>query len=163
MSDVRYDLDSYDHVTKALWDLVNQYPDIGNKAISFADVDGDNGRAFIPTSGAVILNEVDDITGHVEQKCVYPFTIVYKAGGLSERLKINVKEWLDNLGRWLEQAPVNVNNNTYQLTTYPTLTGDREFIKIERTQPAFLSEVGEDNVETWLISLQAIYRNEFDR
>lgn len=163
MADVRYDLDSYKLVSKALWDLVNEFPDLGNDAIAFAEVDADSGRALIPTSGAVILNEINDVTGHTTQDCLYPFTIIMKAGKLSENRKVNVKEWLDNLGRWLERQPISVGNNVYQLTEYPTLTGNREFKKIERTQPSYLSEVTENNVETWVISLQATYRNEFDR
>ncbi len=158
-----YDLDGYDLITKALWDLVNDYPDLEGDFIAFADVDSEDGTAFIPTSGAVILSDIADITGHVTQTCIYPFTIIAKAGGLSERRKVNFKEWLDNLGRWLERQPVKIGNNFYQLERYPTLTGDREIQKIERTQPCYLSEVGEDNVETWVISLQATYRNEFDR
>lgn len=163
MPETRYDLNNYEYISKALWDLVNDYPDLGNDAISFAEVDEENGTAFIPTSGAVILSEVNDITGHTTQDCVYPFSIITKAGGLSERLKLNVKEWLDNIGRWLEKQPIVVGNNGYQMEEYPTLTGDRKILKIERTQPSYLAEVGEDNVETWVISLQATYRVEFDR
>lgn len=160
---VRYDLDNYKYISKALWDLVNTYPDLGNEAFSFAEVDSEEGNAFIPTSGAVIINEINDVTGHTIQECVYPFTLVSRAGGLSENNKLKIKEWLDSLGKWLERQPVTVGNNVYQIETYPELTGDREIKKIERTQPCYLSEVGEDNVETWVISLQATYRNEFDR
>ena len=162
MDEVRYDLDSYDVVSKALWDLVNAYPDL-DEAISFAGVDSEEGTAFIPTSGAVILDDNTDVTGHTTQLCVYPFTLVTKAGGLSEKHKLNVKEWLDNIGRWLEQQTITVNGTSYKLEKYPELTGDREFKRIERTQPSFLSEVAEDNVETWVITMQAQYRNEFDR
>lgn len=159
---VRYDIDGYEYVTRALWDLVNNYPDLDD-TIVFAEVDSEYGKAFIPTSGAVILTETNDITGHTTQDCLYPFTIMYKAGGLSESRKVNVKEWLDNLGRWLERQPVTIRGVQHQMESYPTLKGNREIRKIERTQPSFLSEVGEDNVETWIIALQATYRNEFDR
>ena len=162
MGDVRLDLDGYEYVSRALWDLVNNYPDLTD-TIAFAEVDADYGKTFIPTSGAVIINEVNDITGHTSQDCLYPFTIMYKAGGLSESRKGNVKEWLDNLGRWLERQPVVIRGKVEQMESYPPLTGNREIKKIERTQPSYLQEVGEDNVETWVISLQATYRNEFDR
>ena len=161
--EVRYDLDNYEYISKALRDLVNSYPRLGSDAISFSEVDEEEGTAFIPTSGAVIVREVNDITGHTEQDCVYPFTIITKAGGLSERNKLNTKEWLDTLGRWLERQPITDGNSVYQMESYPTLTGDRKIKKIERTQPSYLSEVTEDNVETWAISLQATYTVEFDR
>ena len=162
MDEVRYDLDSYDVVSKALWDLVNTYPDL-DEAITFAEIDKEGGTAFIPTSGGVILTETNDVTGHTTQICVYPFTLMTKGGGLSQKNKLNVKEWLDNMGRWLEKQPITINGQTYKLESYPTLTGDREFKRIERTQPSFLSEVAEDNTETWIITMQATYRNEFDR
>lgn len=162
-NEVRFDLDNYEYISKALWDLVNSYPDLGSDAITFAEIGEDEGNAFIPTSGAVIISEINDVTGHTTQDCIYPFTILSKAGGLSQALKVNTKEWLDNLGRWLERQPIVVDGTTYQLESYPSLTGNREIRKIERVQPSYLSEVGEDNVETWAISLQATYRVEFNR
>ena len=161
---VKYDLDGYEYVSRALWDLVNEYPDLETgETISFADIDVETGIAFIPTSGAVIVSELNDVTGQTTQDCLYPFTIMYKAGGLSENRKLNVKEWLESLGKWLERQPITISGTEYQMEQYPTLTGNREIRKIERTQPSFLSEVGEDNVETWIIALQATYRNEFNR
>lgn len=163
MDETRYDLDNYEYISKALWDLVNSYPDLGNMAITFAQVSEEKGISFIPTSGAVIVQENTDITGHTEQRCIYPFTIIRKASGLSESAKVRAKEWLDSLGRWLERQPVTISGGTVQLSEYPTLTGNREILKIERTQPSYLREVGNDNVETWVVSLQATYRNEFER
>lgn len=159
----RYDLDNYELISKALWDLMNDYPDLGSTAITFAQIDEEKGITFMPISGAVILSEQTDITGHTVQECIYPFQIIRKASGLSERAKLNAKEWLDTLGKWLERQPIVIGNNGYQLTEYPTLTGDKEIKKIERTQPAYLQTVSDSNVETWVISLQATYRNEFDR
>lgn len=159
----RYDLDNYELISKALWDLVNTFPNLGNTAITFAQIDEEKGITFIPISGAVILSEQTDIIGHTVQECIYPFQIIRKASGLSEKAKLNAKEWLDTLGKWLEQQPITSNGETVQLQSYPELTGDKEIKKIERTQPAYLQTVGDNNVETWVISLQARYRNEFDR
>lgn len=161
---VKYDVDGYELVTKALWDLLNQYPALADgDEFLFAEVDQATGKAFIPTSGAAITTEIADVTDHVEQTCMYPFMIITKAAGLSENNKVKVKEWLDNLGRWLELQTVTINNKSVKLGSYPTLTGTRKFKNITRTGPSYLQDVSNDNVEQWVISLEATYTNEFDK
>lgn len=158
----RFDLSSYDAVTRALWDLLDSYPDMQGDEFLFAEVDAENGKAFIPTAGAKIQTETRDVTNHVRQTCLYPFMVIYKASGLSEDRKANVKEWLDTLGRWLNRETVTIRGNTYKLEEYPTLTGDREIVRIECTSPSFLDEVNAEHVEQWVITLQAVYTNEYD-
>lgn len=161
---VRYDTNGYDDVTKALIELVNQYPALDyDEHILFAEIDAESGMSFIPSAGAAIVREVADVTGHVSQDCVYTFSILYKAGGLSETRRINTKEFLDDLGRWLGRQPIEINGEIFLLAQYPTLTQNRELLNIQITSPSFLSEVTESNVETWLTTMQATYRNEFDR
>lgn len=160
---VVYDINGYDVITNALLVLLNQYPALDNEEISFCSLQKEEGTAMYPISGGIIQKETNDITGHVEQDCMYPFYIIYRASGLSERNKIKAKEWLDNLGKWLEKQVISVRGTEYQLNEYPTLVGDRKFNIISRTSPAYLNTVNEDNVEDWAINLQAIYHNEFDR
>ena len=160
---VRYDTDGFKDVTRALLSLVQEYPALDGDEITFAEVDANSGISFIPSAGAAIIREVADVTGHVSQDCVYPFNVLYKASGLSESRKINTKEFLDDLGRWLGRQPIEIDEEFYQLTEYPTLPQNRELKNIQVTTPSFLSEVTESNVETWLITMQATYKNEFDR
>lgn len=164
-NNVRYDVDGYSVITTALRDLVNQYPALDlSDSITYGVLNADSGKAMFPTgSGAVIENERISVTGRVRQICGYPFCVVYRASGLSENRKAAVKEWLDNLGRWLERQEITVGDISYKLNEYPDLTGERKFTAIERTSPAFLESVEENNAENWVIYLTARYQNEYYR
>lgn len=152
--------DGTDNITRALRELLNSYPELSaSDEITFSVLNADSGKAMFPISSVAILSEKEDITGHVEQTCVYPFMVIYRTSGLTENRKANVKEWLDNLGRWLEKQEVKGNI----LNNYPALTGDMEFKKIARTSQGYLYNTNEDKVEDWAISIQATYTNEFDR
>lgn len=161
---IRYDLDGIPVITDALISLLNDYPDLVDaNEITFADLDEEGGITIVPISGAVIETEKTDITDHVTQVCLYPFYVIYREKDLSERRKIKTKEWLDNLGMWLERQIVIINNTEYRLEEYPDLTGDRKFLSIERQSPAYLDKNEEDATEDWVIYISARYQNEFDR
>lgn len=161
---VRYDIDGYDIVTTALRELINQYPGLSDgDEITFSVLGEDSGKAMFPVSGAIIETEKEGITGHVNQVCLYPFYVIYRAGGLSENRKAAVKEWLDNLGKWLEKQPVAVSGENFVLDEYPPLTGNREFLSINRQTPAYLDSINDNKSEDWAIYISARYRNEFDR
>lgn len=162
---VVYDVDGYEVVNTAVMELLNQFPGLseGNE-IAFATLGADNGKAIFPaTMGGAIESETTSITGRVRQICAYPFSLVYRASGLSESRKAKVQEWLDGVGKWLEMQPVKINDADYQLTEYPPLTGGRRFLTIRRMSPAFLSEVEENQAENWVINLTARYENIFKR
>lgn len=160
---IGYDLDAFDEITEALRSFLNTYPDLQGDEISFATLGEESGIAMFPTNSAAIRKEVESITGHVTQECQYPFFILYRAGGLSENRKANVKEWLDKLGRWLEKQPVKINGNIEVITDYPKLTEAREIKSIRRQSPAYLDSINENMSENWMISLNVTYSNEFDR
>jgi hypothetical protein len=162
--EIRYDLNGIPVITDALISLLNVYPGLmDGDEITFADLDEEGGITIVPISGAVIETEKTDITDHVTQVCLYPFYVIYREKDLSERRKIKTKEWLDNLGMWLERQIVTINNTEYQLEEYPDLTGDRKFLSIERQSPAYLDKNEEDATEDWVIYISARYQNEFDR
>lgn len=163
MSKLTYDVDGYDVITNAIQAILNQYPGLDDEEFSFATLSEDAGLAMYPDGGAVIEYERISITDHVSQDCIYPFTIAYRAGGLSENRKVAVKEWLDKLGRWLEKQTVTINGTDYTIDDYPQLTGDRVIKNIRRTTVAYLESVAQNNVETWVISLSVKYHYEFDR
>ena len=76
---------------------------------------------------------------------------------------LDKEEWLDLLGKWLELAPVVINEETYQLTEYPAIDNDSRVIQsIVRTQPGHLESAYEDGVEDWVLSGNLHYINEYN-
>lgn len=163
MADLIYDLDGQEVISTALMDLLNSYPNLMGDEFKYATLADSKGKAIFPTSGSAIREEIRDVTGHVEQTCDYPFIVIYRASGLTESRKEKVKEWLDNLGRWLEKQPIIINDSEYVLDEYPTLTRGRKFQSIKRTSVAYLDSLNEDKAENWAINITATYKNEFDQ
>ena len=161
---VKYDIDGYEAVTAALRELINQYPALseGNE-ISFSTLGEDSGKAMFPVSGAVIETERRSVTGKVTEVCLYPFYVIYRAAGLSENNKARIKEWLDSLGKWLEQKKVLINGTEYLLEEYPPLTDGRKFLSISRQTPAYLDTVNENQSENWAIYISARYQYEYHK
>lgn len=159
---VKYDIDGYEAVTSALRELLNQYPGLSeNDEIAFSTLGEDSGKAMFPTSGAVIESEKRSVTGKVTEVCLYPFYVIYRASGLNENRKARVKEWLDTLGKWLEQKNVIIDGNEYYLEELPPLTDGRQFISISRQTPAYLDTVNENQSENWAIYISARYQYEY--
>ena len=164
MSDTpTYDVQSFDIVTDAIMELLNDFPGLSTgEKIAYAMLGDTQGIAMFPVSGAVVESDVVDIIGHETQICLYPFYVIYRAYGLSESNKAKAKEWLDRLGSWLEKQTITVGESTYKLDSYPELSGDREFLSVKRQNPAHLDSVNDNMSENWAISISARYRNEFD-
>lgn len=160
---ITYDVNGTEIMTNALLELLNTFPGLDGIQITFSSLGEDSGVAFYPTSGAIIQSERESITGHVSQDCLYPFVVIYRAGNLSAKNKIRIKEWLDNLGKWLEKQPVYINSNVEVLNEYPTLTGGRVIKEIERTSPAYLDTINDNRSENWAIGLQVKYHTEYDK
>lgn len=160
---IGYDLADYDKVTQAIREFINSYPDLQGDVIEFATLGEESGVAMFPTNSAAIISEMESITGHVKQVCSYPFFVLYRAGGLSQNRKANIKEWLDQFASWLEKQPVLINGYVEQVKEYPKLTGNRKITKIQRGSPAYLDSINENQSENWMISINVTYENEFDR
>lgn len=160
----KYDVDGYDIVTNALKDLLNLFPGLlEGENIKFSTLKEDSGISFYPISGAVIATETTSVTGKVNQLCNYPFYVVYRTAADSQNSKIDIKEFLDKLGKWLEQQPVMIDGKQQKLSAYPDLTEGREVTEISRQTPAYLDNTSEGNVQDWVISLALKYRNIFYR
>lgn len=161
---VKYDIDGYEAVTAALRELINQYPALSEgDEISFSTLGEDSGKAMFPVSGAVIETERRSVTGKVTEVCLYPFYVIYRAAGLTENNKARIKEWLDSLGKWLEQKKVLINGAEYLLEEYPPLTDGRKFLSISRQTPAYLDTVNENQSENWAIYISARYQYEYQK
>ena len=157
------DVDGSDIVTTALRSLLNEFPALEGRKIEFSTLGKTSGIGFFPTSGAVLLKNKEDITGHVSQECAYPFSVYYRAAPKTEDAKIRIKEFLDLLGKWLEQQPITAAGQSYQLKSYPTLEQGRVIKSISRTGPAYLEAAYTDGVEDWVIGLSLKYEAEFDK
>lgn len=161
---VKFDVDGYEVITDALSILINQCPVLEDgDSIAFATLGEESGKSMFPVSGAVIESSKESITGHVIQVCLYPFYIIYRESGLTEQNKIKAKEWLDNLGKWLEKKRVSINGTEHQLTEYPLLTDGRKFLEISRQSPGYLDNTSENMVEDWAIHISARYQYEYDK
>ena len=116
------DVDGIDAVSKALIFLLNAFPGLGSgKRILFSTLPESGGIGFFPSSGAALLQNREDITGHVHQVCLYPFQVLYRAAPKTDVQKIRIKDFLDTLGKWLELQPVVLNGTVYKLGQYPEL------------------------------------------
>lgn len=158
------DVEGSDAVSRVLLDLLNQYPGLSGKSILFSTLSEKSGIGFFPTSGAVLIDNRTDITGHVKQVCAYPFNVIYRAAARSEAQKLSIKELLDGLGKWLELQTVIIDSTPYKLGGYPDLvSGNRKITGITRTTPAYLYAAYDNGVEDWVISLSLRYNNEFTK
>lgn len=159
---IEYDVEGYDVITNALMGLLNEYPALQTgDVITFNTLNENSGISMFPQSGSIIERKAKDILGNTTEICQYPFYVVARYGFLNESRKINMKEWLDKLGRWLEQQPIVVNETSYTLDSYPTLSGNRRFLEIRRTTPAALNAINDNNTEDWAISIVARYENQY--
>lgn len=159
------DIDGTEAVSKVLLTLLNTFPGLAEgKSILFSTLGDTSGMGFFPTSGAAYLRDDEDITGHVTQTCLYPFSVVYRAAPKSEEQRMRIKEYLDTLGKWLEKQPVTLNGAEYRLTEYPALASGNRIIKaIGRSSPAYINASYQDGIEDWIITARLTYENEFDR
>ena len=159
------DVEGAEAVSKVLLALLNTFPGLdSSKKVQFSTLSETSGIGFYPTSGAALLSNKEDITGHVKQVCLYPFSVIYRAAPKTEMQKIRIKEFLDALGKWLELQPVIINEKSYKLTIYPDIaSGNRVITSISRTNQAHLNAAYNDGIEDWIISATLRYENEFDK
>lgn len=159
---IRYDVDGYEEVTDALASLLDSFPGLEeDEKIRFSTLDEDGGIAFYPVTGAVIAQEKKSVTGKVDQLCNYPFYVIYRSSIDSPKVKASIKEFLDTLGKWLEQQTVVINGEQVKLEEYPVLTEERKIEEIARLTPAHLDNASDGNIQDWAISISLKYRNIF--
>lgn len=162
--EVTYDFDSYEIVTDAIDDLLKNFPGLEDgERIEFSKLGEDSGFGWFPAGGAIIESERISITDHVTQRCLLPFFIVYRSHFTTASQRKTVKNMLDDIGRWLEQQEITIDDMQYRLEEYPKLSGDREIEKISRKTPAYLDGIQESGCEDWAISISLKYKNEYDK
>ena len=157
-----YDVDGTEKITDILTTLLNEYPGLADGQIKYGELTETSGLAFFSSTGAVLIQDQKDVTGHTYQLCQYPFEVVYRVSPNSEEQKVKIKEFLDGIGRWLEKQPVKIGNTVYQLDEYPAIQfGNRLITEIYRSSPGHLQSASQDGVEDWTISLSLQYENYF--
>ena len=140
-------------LNKAVQQMLNQYPGLDGRNISFEQLGRDSGIAFSADSGALIISERKDITGHVKQTCSFPFFIVYRTASSRDVQKLHVAEFLDGIGKWVcgETGPL----------TYPDLGQGRTIKRVTRSN--YYGTAPEENgVQDWILPVTVQYQNEFD-
>lgn len=157
------DIEGTDVVSTVLLTLLNRFPGLDGREIMFSTLTETSGISMFPTSGAVVIENRENVLGEVHQVCAYPFDIIYRAALKTDKHKLRVKEFLDALGKWLERQPVTILDTVYHLTEYPEIGERRRIVSIMRTTPAFLNAIIQDGVEDWMFSGQLRYEVDYNK
>lgn len=151
---------SYEILKKAVLDLLNQYPGLDGETIYFNGLTEDSGISMEPDSGTLIYKKKRDITGGEKWECQFPFFVVYRSGANRPGQKMAINAFLDSLGAWLCREPVVIAGETYQLTQYPTLTGQRRITSVTRFN-SYALDPNPNATQDWIIPITVHYTNEF--
>ena len=155
------DATGYELLTRAVKDLLNQYPGIGGQKIAFEELGEESGIAFSADAGALVMSERRSITDHVAQNCQFPFLVVYRTSATREFQKLNVTTFLDSLGKWICKEPVEINGMEHRLFSYPALSAGRKITRISRNN-VYGTVPNENGSQDWILPVSVQYTNEFD-
>lgn len=159
---IKLDSGGLEALKPAVIALLNEYPALGDREITFQGLTENGGISIEPESGTLVYSEMPDIIGNVYQECQFPFLVVYRSNASSEYLKLNIHEFLDNLGAWLSMEPVNIDGTYYQLTAYPELPGNRKIKNIVRYN-SYVMEENENQTQDWVIPITVNYTHKFTK
>ena len=151
----------FDVLKDAMLALLNEYPGLDGRTISYMGLGEDQGISMEPESGALVYTQTTDIIGNVAQTCQFPFFVVYRSGASSEYQKKNISEFLDNLGAWLCCEPVSIDGEEIRLEEYPGLTGDRKITRIVRFN-SYAIAPNQNNTQDWILPVTVNYTHEFE-
>jgi hypothetical protein len=155
------DATGYELLTRAVKDLLNQYPGLGGQKIAFEELGEESGIAFSADAGALVMSERRSITDHVVQTCQFPFLVIYRTSATREFQKLNVSTFLDSLGKWICKEPVEINGMEHRLFSYPALSSGRKITRITRNN-SYGTVPNENGSQDWILPVSVQYTNEFD-
>lgn len=155
------DATGYELLTKAVKDLLNQFPGLNGQKIYFEEIGEEDGVAFSADAGALVMSERRSITDHVTQICQYPFMVIYRASTTREFQKLNVANFLDTLGKWLCKEPVEISGAVHKLAGYPVLSDGRQITRVTRNN-SYGTVPNENKSQDWILPVSIQYTNEFD-
>jgi hypothetical protein len=159
---VGVDASGHTILTKAVLVLLNQFPGLNGRRVSFEELQADSGIAFSANNGALVMTERISITDHVRQTCQYPFYVVYRSNSTRTFQALAAQAFLDALGKWLCGEPVIIDGETVRRTSFPALDGNRTMTKITRSNSYGLTPAA-NGVQDWLLPVTVQYTNEFDQ
>lgn len=155
------DATGYELLTRAVKDLLNQYPGLGGQKIAFEELGEESGIAFSADAGALVMSERRSITDHVAQNCQFPFLVIYRTSATREFQKLNVTNFLDSLGKWICKEPIEINGMEHRLFSYPALSYGRKITRITRNN-VYGTVPNENGSQDWILPVSVQYTNEFD-
>lgn len=155
------DVTGYEHLKKAIRDLLNMFPGLDGKEISFEELGEDSGIAFSSDAGALIMTERRSITDHVTQTCQFPILVVYRTTATREFQKMFVSNFLDTLGKWLCKEPVEIDGSFHRLISYPIISDGRKITRITRSN-SYGTVPNENKSQDWILPVVIQYTYEFD-
>lgn len=155
------DASGYEVLTKAVAELLNQFPGLDDRIVTFEDLGATSGIAFAADSGALVMTERRNILDHVTQTCQFPFFVVYRSASTRAAQKINIQTFLDSIGKWICGEKAEVDGELIQLESYPALAQGRKITKVTRGN-SYGTEPDAKGVQDWLLPVTIEYTNEFD-
>jgi len=156
------DASGYEVLTKAVSELLNRFPGLEGRVVSFEELPDTYGIAFSASSGALIISEQEDILGNVHQKCNFPFIVVYRSASTRADQKVRIQTFLDSLGKWICGEPAVVGDTEYRLLAFPELASGRKITKITRSN-SYGTDPSEKGIQDWLMPVVVEYDNDFIR
>lgn len=156
------DATGYEVMTKAVSELLNQYPGLDDRIVTFEELEATSGIAFAADNGGLVMTEKRDILDHIVQTCQFPFYIVYRSASTRAAQKIKIQTFLDSIGKWICKEPAEVDGEIITLDAYPPLTQGRKIKKVTRNN-SYGVEPDAKGVQDWLLPVTVEYTNEFDR
>lgn len=155
------DAAGYELLTKAVKDLLNQFPGLNGQRILFEELEEESGIAFSADAGALVMAERQSITDHVTQTCQFPILVIYRTSATREFQKLNVSAFLDTLGKWICKEPVEIDGESYRLLAYPDISDGRKITRISRNN-AYGTVPNENKSQDWILPVSIQYTYEFD-
>lgn len=155
------DSSGFDLLTKAVKDLLNQFPGLSGQRIYFEELGEESGIAFSADAGALVMSERRSITDYIRQECQFPFLVIYRTSASREFQKLNVANFLDSLGKWLCKEPVEIGEEVHRLFAYPELSSGRKIVKVTRNN-VYGTTPNENGSQDWILPVSIQYTNEFE-
>ena len=156
------DVPGFDVLQNAVVELLNSYPGLNGREITFGGLTEGSGISVETDSGALVRSEITDIVGGVYRECQFPFYVVHRGDTSTERQRLLVTEFLTNLGAWICRDPVTIGGVEHRLSEYPALTGGRTIINISRSNNYALAP-NSNGTQDWVLPVTVAYTHEFTK
>lgn len=124
--------------------------------VSFESQAPGHGIAILTQKSGASVREEQDITGAVLRTVVYPVSVAWRTGTMTESVKLAVTGTLSQLADYLGGAPVELGGELLRLTL-PELPGNVRIERIECGVPA-AADAGEGGVTDRVLPVRFIIK-----